>query len=94
VLFFLTGCAGLSVRPEFEHMSHLSQHEPFTDHPTGYGENIANLIVHWQHGPLYVEAGEGIALAPYYPASQSFGEIVGPKEEFSFRLGYVLWGER
>ena len=33
----LSACAALvpnSVRPEFEHMSHMTQHAPFTDHPT------------------------------------------------------------
>src|SRR5271168_3877898 len=40
------GCAIVpnSIRPEFEHMSHLTQHEPITNNQTHYGADIVNLV--------------------------------------------------
>ena len=64
-LLTLGGCALVpnSVRPEFEHISHATQHEPFTNHPTEYGANMANLVLHWdlpRHFSL--ELAEGVDL--------------------------------
>lgn len=83
--FLLSGCALLpdSVRPEIEHLSHVTQHEPFTDHPTEYGANLANLLLHWDLPHAYIELGEGYSLAPR-------SEIMGPREQFSARIGLVI----
>jgi len=84
----LSGCAALpdTVRPEFEHMSHLTQHRPFTDTPTDYGADLVNLMLHWDLGRWQLEMGEGFAVDHGYPAS--VGEILGPREQFTFRVGY------
>jgi hypothetical protein len=87
----LAGCAALpnSVRPEFEHISHASQHEPFTDHPTRYGANVANLVLHWdlpKH--ITLELAEGVDLDRHYVSSDSCGEIIGPREQFTGRVAY------
>jgi hypothetical protein len=89
----VSGCTVLkaiepnSLAPEFEHISHLTQHEPFTSHPTKYGANIANLTAEWDVGKhIYVTLAEGVSLDRRYP--NSCGEIIGPREEFTGRVGY------
>jgi hypothetical protein len=90
----LAGCAVLpnSVRPEIEHMSHLTQHEPFTSHPTHDSASIAWLLAHWDvthHG--YVEVGEGFILNHSSPgAGIGYGEIGGPREQFTARFGLII----
>lgn len=81
----LSGCALLpdSVRPELEHLSHATQHEPFTDHPTNYGAEIAGLMLHWDLPHAYLEVGEGYSLDPR-------SEILGPREQFSARIGVII----
>jgi hypothetical protein len=97
IVLALSGCvlAPDSVRPELEHLSHLTQHEPFTDHPTDYGANTVNLIAHWDlPARAYLEVGEGYDLSRHYPqtrtAGASDGEIIGPREEFTARFGIVI----
>ena len=86
----LSACMAIvpnSVRPEFEHMSHMTQHAPFTDHPTRYGANVANLVLHWDAPHhIQVEVAEGIDMDRAW--GQSEGEILGPREEFTARIGY------
>src|ERR1017187_2955169 len=58
----LSGCVLVpnTITPELEHMSHATQHHPFTDHPTGYGSNVANLVVGYRLGDhLYLEVAGG-----------------------------------
>jgi hypothetical protein len=88
----LSACSLLpdEVRPELEHMSHLTQHPPFTDHETHYGSNMANLVIAWTPGPVRLEVAEGVSLDREYRAPQAYGEIVGPREEFSARISYVF----
>ena len=92
----LVGCCLLpnSIRPEVEHMSHATQHEPFTNHPTNYGANMADVVAHWDVRGAYVEIGEGIALnraSGCGPCGDAgYGEIVGPREQFIARVGYVF----
>ncbi len=86
----LQGCALLPdyVGPEIEHMSHATQHEPLTDHPTNYGSEILGLTVEWSKpgGGLYVDVTEGIDLDP---CRRNFcGEIAGPLEQFTARIGW------
>ena len=86
----LSGCALLpnEVRPELEHMSHASQH--FGSDPTNYGANMVNLVLAWTPGPVRVELAEGYDFSPHWPYTASFGEIIGPREEFSGRISYVF----
>lgn len=87
-----SGCAlaPTYVAPELEHMSHLTQHEPFSDHPTRYGANIAQVTAHWDQGLLYEELSEGINLNQHYDQSNSCGEIMGPREQFTAKIGYKI----
>lgn len=94
-LLTLGGCALVpnSVRPEFEHISHATQHEPFTNHPTEYGANMANLVLHWdlpRHFSL--ELAEGVDLDKAYTVygQPEHGEIMGPREQFSGRISYSI----
>lgn len=91
-LLAVAGCALApnSIRPEFEHLSHLTQHRPFTDSPSDYNINMVNLIAHWDVRGAYIEIGEGVVLNRYYPGENSYGEIMGPREQFTARIGYVF----
>ena len=86
----LSGCAVLpdTVGPELEHMSHATQHAPFTSKPTAYGANVASVVLGWQRGPIQAELAEGLALNRHYPQTPSYGELIGPREEFSARIRY------
>jgi hypothetical protein len=87
----LSACAVMpdTVRTEFEHISHATQHRPFTDTPTKYGANMANLVLHWDLPKRFtVELAEGIDLDRHYRDTNSCGEIMGPREEFTARIGY------
>lgn len=89
----LSGCALVpnTITPELEHMSHATQHRPFTDSPTGYGSNIANLVVGYRLGDhLNLELADGRSLDRHYNYGNSWGEIEGPREEFSARLRYTF----
>lgn len=89
----LNGCAIApdSIRPEVEHLSHLSQHKPFTDHPAHYGSDLVSVIARWDiRKAFYFEIGEGVALEKYDRWTQSYGELVGPREEFTARVGYIF----
>lgn len=96
-LALLGGCTGArylipnTVTPEFEHMSHLTQHEPFTNQPTRYGSDLANLVLHWDvtHHVKF-ELAEGISLDRHWIDRYECGdgEQLGPREQFSMRVGY------
>ena len=93
-VFALAGCAELVpnyVAPELEHMSHATQHEPFTSTPTEFGANMANIVVGYSllHN-FNVELAEGVALNRHYPQNDSYGEIEGPREQFSARIRYMI----
>ena len=87
----LCACATITpndIRLEAEHLSHATQHEPFTDHPTNYGANLINAIAHWDVGRCgYVELGEGYNFSHSWPDINAHGEIIGPREEFTARAG-------
>jgi hypothetical protein len=89
----LSGCVLVpnTITPELEHMSHATQHHPFTEHTTGYGSNIANLVVGYRIGDrLNLEFADGRSLDKHYNYGNSWGEIEGPREEFSARLRYTI----
>jgi hypothetical protein len=90
----ISGCATIvpnSIRPELEHISHASQHAPFTSSPTRYGANMANLVLHWDLPKHFTaELAEGVDLDRHYRDTNSCGEIMGPREEFTARIGYTF----
>lgn len=90
----VTGCASLApnyVAPELEHISHATQHAPFTDHPTPYGANLALVTVGYNlPHHLNVELSEGVSLDRHYRDTDEWGEIKGPREQFSVRLRYMI----
>ena len=89
----LSGCAVLpdTVTPELEHMSHATQHAPLTDHPTEYGANIAQVDLGWQLAPrVALTLAEGIDLDRHYSQTPSCGELIGPREQFTARIGYTF----
>jgi len=93
-VLLLTGCATLTpdyVAPELEHISHATQHEPFTHDPTRYGANIASVVVGYElpHN-LNLELGEGVSLDRHYATYNEWGEIVGPREQFTARVRYMF----
>lgn len=93
----VAGCSTLraiepnSLAPEFEHISHATQHAPFTSHPTKYGANLVSLTAEWDVGThVYVTLAEGISLDRRYRDDNGpmCGEILGPREQFTARIGY------
>ena len=94
LVLLLTGCAELVpnyVGPELEHISHATQREPFTSTPTRYGANIASVVVGYNLGELLsLELGEGTSLDRHYTQSNQWGEIEGPREQFTARLRYMI----
>lgn len=97
VSLLMTGCAALvpdSIRPELEHMSHATQHQPFTNHPTDFDGELASVFAHWDIHGAYLEVGEGVILnrlsAKNSQGETAYGEIEGPREQFTARVGYVF----
>ncbi len=97
LLLALTGCSTAryllpnTVAPELEHMSHVTQHEPFGSDQYHYHANIAQLTAHWDlPRKFYLDISEGVDLNPAWPkdVGQGYGEIAGPKEEFTARVGW------
>lgn len=94
LIFWLTGCTALepnSFRVEAEHISHMTQHEPFTDHPTNIGDESIEMLAHWkvlQHG--YFEIGEGLNVSPHQAGKDCNGGLCGPREIFIARAGYIF----
>lgn len=80
-----------SIRPELVHQSHLTQHEPFTSHPTDYGTDDVDLVAHWgRSSGTFLEIGEGISLNHEWSNGQGYGEVWGPREFFVARFGYAF----
>jgi hypothetical protein len=95
VIFTLTRCLGGcalapdSVRPELRHLSHLTQHAPFTDAPTRYGADTVGVYAHWDlPHRAFVEVGDGVSLDHHY--SYGYGEVLGPREQFEARVGFDI----
>jgi hypothetical protein len=91
----IAGCALApdSIRPEIEHMSHATQHAPLTDHPTHDAVNMFSIIAHWDvKNAAYLEIGEGFALNRQVSSGTNTwcGEIAGPREEFTARVGLII----
>lgn len=94
--FALGGCclAPDRVGPELEHMSHITQHQPLTDRPGHDAVNIIDLAAQWDLGKRgYIQISEGVSLnreQGRYP-DEHYGEIYGPREQFSARIGFWLY---
>lgn len=88
----IEGCAVVpdSIRPEVQHMSHISQH--FGSNPTNYGATTVEVMAHWDFPHSYMEVGEGIAVNKRWtvPPDYGYGEISGPREEFIARAGLII----
>ena len=82
----------ISLVPEAEHMSHMTQHRPFTDHPTEYGANMLGIGLQLDYRALTVALVESYNLSPSYQVygAPEHGEIMGAREEFSLRVQYKL----
>ena len=89
----LTGCGTLvSLRPEVEHVSHVSQH--FGSHPTNYGYDAALVDLHIETAKhLIIDVADGVVLEPehHFPDGTSYnGGLVGPKEVFQMTVGWDI----
>lgn len=91
----LSGCAALNtvapdtIAPEFEHMSHALQHAPFAVIPTNYGTEIIQVTAEWDIGKhVYIALSEGVALGAPGMDGTHYGEIQGPREQFTGKIGY------
>jgi hypothetical protein len=95
LVWVMAGCALVPdyVAPELEHISHATQHEPFVpkSEATRYGANIASVVVGYKlpHN-LNVELAEGVSLDRHYTGSGQWGEIEGPREQFTARIRYMI----
>jgi hypothetical protein len=97
-LALLSGCSTLraiepnTIAPEIEHVSHATQHQPFTNDPQHYGANLLNLTANWNFGQhAYLTLAEGIDMdrrQTLNTGETQCGEIMGPREEFSLRAGW------
>lgn len=76
---------------EADHVSHLTQHRPFSDHPTNFGYTSINVIARWHKRHVYAELSEGLVLNAR--DGRSFGGLWGPREVFTARLGYIIWSK-
>lgn len=88
-----TGCALLpnTVSPVIEHVSHLTQHAPFTSHPTDYGYNQVALQAHWNvTRNTFVEVSEGYNLGTLNTHGQACGALYGGREVFTAKIGYTF----
>lgn len=88
--FLTSGCTALvpdEIRPEIEHMSHLTQH--YGNNQSNYGSDIANLVVAW-HTPSHIniELAEGVDVDRRFIGGGGYGEIAGPREQFTGRVSY------
>ena len=103
---FICVVSGCSIEPErvsafAEHMSHATQHPPFTDHNQTCGADIVGVAANWDISRrVHLSVSEGIALERHYPAAPgyqdgSYGEIIGPnREQFEARVSFDLWSKK
>lgn len=91
---YLSACAIAPqlVTVEADHVSHLTQHQPFTGHPTNFGFDSVSLIARWRRGRVYGEVSEGVVLEG--KDGDCYGGLWGPREVFGARVGYVLWSRQ
>jgi hypothetical protein len=87
-----TGCASLlpnSIGPEFAHSSHISQHQPFTSHPTNIAYETVGVTARWHTSSgFYLDVSEAYNMAP--KDGQVCAGMCGPREIFTARAGYAF----
>ena len=97
----MSGCTALkpvSIPIEVEHISHLTQHEPFTDHPTNYGLYTVSAGLKWEPAPHFtITLMEGINVNRGWQWREPDGETVpfhgglmGGRETFQGRITYEI----
>lgn len=87
----LAGCSVLEpnvIKTEYTHISHISQHEPFTSHATSYGINAVGIIARWEYPQFYFEIGEGLSTDPSRLNGEACGSFYGPREQTTIRIGH------
>lgn len=100
-LVALLGCSTLrTLEPDYlpvevDHVSHLTEHQPFTDHPHSYGYNDIAIGAKWVPMPhLSITVSEGVILegrhVNTFTGTQWHGSLMGPKEVFTGRLVYDI----
>jgi hypothetical protein len=80
-----TGCAQLkpaAIHLEAEHTSHISQHQPFTDHPTNMGYESLGAGARWQPAKNV----SLIVVESYLPRTR----LDAMREVFQARLTYEI----
>lgn len=93
----LAGCASLtpdSVSIFTQHISHATQHEPFTTEPTNYGSDIAGIAVAYTPlSRLHLSLSEGATIEPCDRVlnQRECGGMWGPREVFQATISYEVW---
>jgi len=100
LISLLAGCSTLrtlepnSLPIEIDHVSHLTQHQPFTDHPTAYGYEAFSIGAKWRPTPNFsISVSEGAILDHGYygpTGKREYGALLGPREVFTGRLVYEI----
>jgi len=94
MLVLLSGCSALTpvaVPIEVTHDSHVTQHEPFTSHPTNYGIDTVSVGLKWEplsHATVVLE--DGVILEHFNPELPGYGSFAGPREIFTARVTYEI----
>lgn len=84
----LSGCciAPNTVGPELGHTSHLTQHQPFTNHPTSIGFDSIGIAAHWREMGAYLDVSEAYNFSSY--EGTTCAGMCGGREVFAARVGY------
>jgi len=77
---------------EAQHVSHVTQHEPFTSTPTNYGYNAIDLALKWRYGPLQLVVSDGVVTERCYV--DHCGGLAGKREVFNARVSYDMWSRQ
>lgn len=83
----LCGCAlePAAVSVDVAHVSHITQHPPFTAQPTDYGYGILpEVTVRWQQGRFHAQLSDGYAF-------KGNNGSPAPREVFTGSVGVDIW---
>ena|ERR1700757_3752321 len=98
ITFALSGCSTLrtlepnAIPIELNHVSHMTQHEPFNAHPTNYGYDALSIGAKWRPlKNLSISISEGVVLERQAPdGEREYGALYGPREVFNGRIAYEI----
>ncbi len=100
VIALLSGCSTVralepnSLPIEITHVSHLTEHAPFTSNPHSYGYNAVSIGAKWVPLPhLSVSVSEGLILEKRHcdnSVVEWYGSMMGPREVFTGRVVYEV----